>query len=61
MSQTLYKVLLHGQATMDNSIFPVGTLSEEAQECRNRDYYCIAFDIQENVVEKPQTRTTCTE
>lgn len=22
---------------------------------------CIDFDIQENVVEKPQTRTTCTE
>lgn len=38
MPHTLHKVLFHGQEITENSFFPVGTLSEEAQECRNKDY-----------------------
>lgn len=64
MPHTLHKVLFHGQEITENSFFPVGTLSEEAQECRNKDYLLInsiGSDVQENVVYKSQTRTSCTE
>uniref|UniRef100_A0A2A4ITJ8 Uncharacterized protein n=1 Tax=Heliothis virescens TaxID=7102 RepID=A0A2A4ITJ8_HELVI len=38
MPPTLHKILIHGKAIMEKCIFPVGILSEEAQECRNKDY-----------------------
>lgn len=38
MPTTLHKILIHGKDIMEKCIFPVGILSEEAQECRNKDY-----------------------
>lgn len=38
MPATLHKILIHGKDIIENCIFPVGLLSEEAQESRNKDY-----------------------
>lgn len=38
MPPTLHKILIHGKDIIENCIFPVGLLSEEAQESRNKDY-----------------------
>lgn len=38
MPSTMHKLLLHGADIVQNSILPVGILSEEAQESRNKDY-----------------------
>lgn len=38
MPSTVHKILVHGQKIIENAIFPIGALSEEAQECRNKDY-----------------------
>lgn len=38
MPSTVHKLLLHGADIVQNSILPVGILSEEAQESRNKDY-----------------------
>ena len=38
LPSTLHKVLIHGKDIMEKCIFPVGVLSEEAQECRNKEY-----------------------
>lgn len=38
MPSTVHKVLIHGKQIMDASILPIGMLSEEAEEARNKDY-----------------------
>lgn len=38
MSSTVHKVLRHGSAIIRHHILPLGELSEEAQESRNKDY-----------------------
>lgn len=38
MTPTVHKVLCHGQTIMEFNILPLGELSEEAQEARNRDF-----------------------
>lgn len=38
MSPTLHKVLCHGENIMKYHIFPLGELSEEAQETKNKQY-----------------------
>lgn len=35
---TVHKVLIHGGKIIAAAILPIGMLSEEAQEARNRDY-----------------------
>ncbi|KAK2577975.1 hypothetical protein KPH14_002674 [Odynerus spinipes] len=35
---TVHKVLVHGKQIIESCTFPVGSLSEEVQECRNKDY-----------------------
>lgn len=38
MTPTVHKVLCHGKIIMENSILPLGELTEEPQESRNRDF-----------------------
>lgn len=38
MSPTLHKILVHGKEIIENNLLPLGELSEEAQECKNKDY-----------------------
>lgn len=38
MPITVHKVLLHGKEIIKHAALPIGTLSEEAQEARNKDY-----------------------
>lgn len=38
MSPTVHKVLMHGEQIINHHILPIGDLSEEAQEKRNKDY-----------------------
>lgn len=38
MTPTVHKVLIHGAEIMANSVLPVGILSEEAAESRNKFY-----------------------
>ena len=38
MTPTVQKVLCHVQTIMESNILPLGELSEEAQEARNRDF-----------------------
>lgn len=37
MPASVHRILLHGSDIIRASILPIGTLSEEAQECRNKD------------------------
>lgn len=34
---TVHKILIHGTQIVENAILPIGLLSEEAQEARNKD------------------------
>lgn len=38
MPATVHKILLHGAEVVQHSCLPIGQLSEEAQEARNKDY-----------------------
>ena len=38
MPVTVHKVLIHGKVIMDSAVLPLGMLSEEAEEARNKDY-----------------------
>lgn len=38
MPVTVHKVLLHGEKIITAAMLPIGLLSEEAQEARNKDY-----------------------
>ena len=38
MPPTLHKLLVHGPAIIMNCILPIGQMSEEAQEARNKDF-----------------------
>lgn len=38
MSATFHKILCHGEIIVQNNILPLGELSEEAQESKNKDY-----------------------
>lgn len=38
MPCTVHKILIHGKEIIESAAFPIGSLSEEAQECRNKDY-----------------------
>jgi hypothetical protein len=35
---SVHKILLHGAEVIKHALLPIGELSEEAQECRNKDY-----------------------
>lgn len=35
---TVHKILFHGAEIIENTVLPIGALSEEAQESRNKDY-----------------------
>lgn len=38
MSATVHKILYHGREVIERNILPLGELSEEAQEAKNKDY-----------------------
>lgn len=38
MRPTLHKILVHGATVIENAIFPIGQLSEEAVEARNKHF-----------------------
>ncbi|XP_076663948.1 uncharacterized protein LOC143370380 [Andrena cerasifolii] len=38
MPPTVHKILIHGQAIIAHAILPIGQLTEEAQEARNKDF-----------------------
>lgn len=38
MPCTLHKILIHGSEIVESAALPIGALSEEAQESRNKDY-----------------------
>lgn len=38
MSPTVHKYLIHGGEIIKNAIVPIGQLSEDAQEARNKDF-----------------------
>lgn len=38
MSPTVHKILVHGKAIIQNALVPIGQLSEEAQEARNKEF-----------------------
>lgn len=38
MPVTIHKILIHGESIISSSFLPIGYLSEEAQEARNKDY-----------------------
>lgn len=38
MPVTVHKVLMHGKDIMDAAVLPIGMLSEETEEARNKDY-----------------------
>lgn len=38
MPPSVHKLLVHGSEAVKHAIVPIGQLSEEAQECRNKDY-----------------------
>lgn len=38
MTTTLHKILIHGDEIISNCLLPIGQLSEEAQESRNKDF-----------------------
>lgn len=37
MPASVHKILIHGSIIIENAILPIGQLSEEAQEARNKD------------------------
>jgi hypothetical protein len=38
MPASVHKILIHGEKIIRSAILPIGQLSEEAQEARNKDY-----------------------
>lgn len=38
MPPTLHKLFIHGPEIIDSALLPIGQLSEEAQEARNKDF-----------------------
>lgn len=38
MPSSVHRILLHGKDIIQNAALPIGSLSEEAQECRNKEY-----------------------
>jgi hypothetical protein len=38
MPASVHKILLHGSKIIDSHLLPIGELSEEAQEARNKDF-----------------------
>lgn len=38
MPVTVHKILIHGKDIIDAAVLPIGMLSEEAEEARNKDY-----------------------
>lgn len=38
MTPTMHKILIHGATIIENSLLPIGQLSEEAQEARNKHF-----------------------
>lgn len=38
MPVTVHKILMHGKEIIDAATLPIGMLSEEAEEARNKDY-----------------------
>lgn len=38
MTPTMHKILLHGADIIENAILPIGQLSEEAAEARNKHF-----------------------
>ena len=41
MSASLHKILIHRSAIIESFSFPIGQLSEEAQEARHKNYKSI--------------------
>jgi len=38
MPSTVHKILIHGKEIIESAALPIGSLSEEAKESRNKDY-----------------------
>lgn len=38
MTPTMHKILIHGSAVINNALLPIGQLSEEAAEARNKHF-----------------------
>ena len=52
MPARLHKVLIHGSAIVSAALLPIGQLSEEAQEARNKDIKKIQRTLYRKVIEK---------
>lgn len=51
MPQSIHKILIHGPRLIKEAVLPIGILSEEAQEARNKDYKNIRNITRENFPE----------
>lgn len=38
MTPTVHKILIHGATVIENALLPIGQLSEEAAEARNKHF-----------------------
>jgi len=38
MPASVHKILIHGKNIIESFLFPIGDLSKEAQEARNKDF-----------------------
>lgn len=45
MTPTLHKILVHGAIIIENALLPIGQLSEEAAEARNKHFRCYRQDF----------------
>lgn len=57
MPVTVHKVLCHGKVVIDHCILPIGQLSEEAQESRNKDNKRYRLQFTRKILEPKQTTT----
>lgn len=55
MPPNIHKMLIHGENSIRINLFPIGMLSEEAQEARNKDY--MLYDSGDTIHEKPREST----
>lgn len=51
MSPTIHKVLMHGAEVISHAILPIGQLSEEAAEARNKHFRIYRLNFALNVIE----------
>lgn len=45
MTPTMHKILVHGAVIIEKALLPIGQLSEEAAEARNKHFRCYRQDF----------------